>query len=187
MDADSTAHRGRARVENRDADCALCARLQRAFGLPARVLFDNPVRDPHILHAPDGFYYMVATAAKNTLPDSIPARPDADFWWFNDGIPDISIASGAGFNDGKPHLAIFTRERASGDLKLWVDGQLAASGRGGTQSLNSPAQLGLGAQTTGENPLSGDIGEVQLYARILTGAQRQQSEQKLMKKWGIGA
>ena len=56
-------------------------------GLPARVLFDNPVRDPHILHAPDGYFYMVATAAKNTLPASIPARPDSDFWTFNDGIP----------------------------------------------------------------------------------------------------
>ncbi len=56
-------------------------------GLPVRVLFDNPVRDPHILHAPDGFFYMVATAAKNTLPPSIPARSDSDFWTWNDGIP----------------------------------------------------------------------------------------------------
>lgn len=48
-------------------------------GLPLRVLFDNPVRDPHILHAPDGYFYMVATAAKNTLPAAIPSRPDADF------------------------------------------------------------------------------------------------------------
>jgi hypothetical protein len=56
-------------------------------GLPARPLFDNPVRDPHILHAPDGYFYMVATAAKNTLPVSVPARPDSDFWTWNDGIP----------------------------------------------------------------------------------------------------
>ncbi len=56
-------------------------------GLPARVLFDNPVRDPHILHAPDGFFYMVATASKNTLPASIPSRPNSDFWTWNDGIP----------------------------------------------------------------------------------------------------
>ncbi|MDQ2799825.1 MAG: hypothetical protein M3Y13_09300 [Armatimonadota bacterium] len=103
------------------------------------------------------------------------------------GKPDTSIASGARFNDGHPHLAIFTRERASGDLKLWADGQLAASGRGGMQSLNAPAQLGLGAQTNGAIPLTGEIGEVQLYARFLSGAQRQQSEQKLMKKWVIGA
>ena len=56
-------------------------------GLPVRVLFDNPVRDPHILHAPDGYFYMVATASKNTLPASIPARSDSDFWTWNDGIP----------------------------------------------------------------------------------------------------
>ena len=56
-------------------------------GLPVRTLFDNPVRDPHILHAPDGYFYMVATAAKNTLPASIPSRPDSDFWTWNDGIP----------------------------------------------------------------------------------------------------
>ena len=56
-------------------------------GLPTRVLFDNPVRDPHILHAPDGWFYMVATASRDTLPASIPSRPDSDFWTFNDGIP----------------------------------------------------------------------------------------------------
>ena len=56
-------------------------------GLPLRTLFDNPVRDPHILHAPDGYFYMVATASKTTLPAAIPARDDSDFWTFNDGIP----------------------------------------------------------------------------------------------------
>ena len=56
-------------------------------GLPVRTLFDNPVRDPHILHAPDGYFYLVATASKTTLPAAIPARPDSDFWTFNDGIP----------------------------------------------------------------------------------------------------
>ncbi|MGN6504004.1 MAG: family 43 glycosylhydrolase, partial [Tepidisphaeraceae bacterium] len=56
-------------------------------GLPVRKLFDYGTRDPHVMLAPDGMYYMVATAFANTLPAPVKSRPDANGWWYNDGIP----------------------------------------------------------------------------------------------------
>lgn len=56
-------------------------------GLPVRKLFDYGTRDPHVMLAPDGMYYMVATAFANTLPAPLKSRPDANGWWYNDGIP----------------------------------------------------------------------------------------------------
>ena len=37
-------------------------------GVPLRVLFNNWVRDPFILNAPDEYYYMVGTPESTTLP-----------------------------------------------------------------------------------------------------------------------
>lgn len=56
-------------------------------GLPARLLFDYGTRDPYILRVPDGYYYMVATAATNVLPEPFPGNPNQDPWVSNDGIP----------------------------------------------------------------------------------------------------
>lgn len=56
-------------------------------GLPARLLFDYGTRDPMISKGPDGYYYMVATAGANSLPEPLRSMPNADFWTFNDGIP----------------------------------------------------------------------------------------------------
>jgi hypothetical protein len=56
-------------------------------GLPARKLFDYGTRDPMIRRGPDGFYYMVATAAANSLPAPLKSMAGANFWELNDGIP----------------------------------------------------------------------------------------------------
>lgn len=56
-------------------------------GLPVRVLFNHWVRDPFILNAPDGYYYMVGTTEKSSFPQGIPVSENANGWWYNDGIP----------------------------------------------------------------------------------------------------
>ena len=56
-------------------------------GLPVRKLFAYATRDPHIFLAPDGMYYMVATAFANTLPAPLKSQPNSNGWWYNDGIP----------------------------------------------------------------------------------------------------
>ena len=56
-------------------------------GIPLRVLFNHWLRDPNILNAPDGYFYMVGTAEKSTLPTPIVASDNSNGWWYNDGIP----------------------------------------------------------------------------------------------------
>jgi len=43
-----------------------------------------------------------------------------------------------GYNDGRPHTFTFTRSLASGLVSLYVDGALAGTTTGGSQSLTSP-------------------------------------------------
>jgi hypothetical protein len=103
------------------------------------------------------------------------------------GQPDRSIASPPGVNDGKPHLAVFTRIKAAGALTLFVDGKQVATGKGGTQSLTAPERLFLGADRSNHNHFTGDIGEVVLYTHALHDAQRKSLEQQLLVRWGIEA
>ncbi|BDI31184.1 hypothetical protein CCAX7_32350 [Capsulimonas corticalis] len=100
------------------------------------------------------------------------------------GNPDTSIASLGGFNDGKPHLAIFQRVRSTGVFTLFVDGTMAASGVGATKSLTAPATLGVGAQSNGANCFTGDIGEVVIYDRALSQEDRKALEERLTAQWG---
>lgn len=101
------------------------------------------------------------------------------------GNPDTSMASGGGFNDGRPHVVTFKRVQSSGGLVLYVDGSPVAKAFGGTQSLTGPAQLVLGAQQTLLNYLSGDIAEVLIYDSALSDASRGAVENGLIGKYGI--
>ena len=56
-------------------------------GIPIRVLFNHWVRDPYILNAPDGYYYMVGTTERTSFPRGVPVSANANGWWFNDGVP----------------------------------------------------------------------------------------------------
>ena len=55
-------------------------------GIPIRVLFNHWVRDPYILNAPDGYYYMVGTTERTSFPRGVPVSANANGWWFNDGV-----------------------------------------------------------------------------------------------------
>jgi hypothetical protein len=101
------------------------------------------------------------------------------------GNPDTSIYSGTGYNKGVPHLVTFKRTRSSGALALYVDGNLVATGTGGTQSLTSPNQLVLGAQQTLLDFLTGDIAEVQIYNTPLSDTDREGYERALKCKYGL--
>jgi hypothetical protein len=101
------------------------------------------------------------------------------------GNPDVAVTSGGGYNDGKPHVMTFTRQRSSGIGSLYVDGVLIGTSAGNSDSLTAPAQLVLGAQQTLGNFLSGDIGEVQIYNTVLTATNRQSAETTLFQKYNI--
>ncbi len=101
------------------------------------------------------------------------------------GNPDTSISSGIGFNDGKPHVATFQRTESTGALMLYVDGTLAATGTGGTNSQTAPSQLYLGAVPSGGGFLSGDIAEVLIFDLVSPDAARMTEEYALKGKYGL--
>jgi hypothetical protein len=101
------------------------------------------------------------------------------------GNPDVAVASGAGYNDGNPHIFTFTRTRSTGLVSLYVDGSLVGTTTGGTQSLTSPAVLVLGAQQTLINFLTGDIAEVQVFNTALFGTKQQAAEAPLFAKYNL--
>jgi hypothetical protein len=103
------------------------------------------------------------------------------------GNPDATAASGAGFNDSKPHEFTFKRTGGTGALALYVDGALSATATGGTQSLIAPNRLVLGAQQTMLNYFTGDIAEVKIFNSALSDNDRVSQENDLIYKWGIRA
>ena len=82
-------------------------------------------------------------------------------------------------------MLTFTRTRATGALALYVDGTLAATATGTTNSLNTPNRLVLAAQQTLTNFLSGDLAEVKLFSSPLLDVDRQLAERTLANKYGI--
>ncbi len=86
---------------------------------------------------------------------------------FGTGKPDTTIVSTAPVNDGAWHLCVATREQASGTLQLYVDGNLSASGTGGTDWLTAPLNLRFGSRQTGGNFFFGNLDDVRIYNRAL--------------------
>jgi len=63
---------------------------------------------------------------------------------FGTGSPNVTITSPSTYNDGNWHNVIATRTKATGALRMYVDGILVASGTGGTNTLNLPGNLYIG-------------------------------------------
>jgi hypothetical protein len=102
------------------------------------------------------------------------------------GNPDVSITSGGGYNDGKPHIVTFERIESSRTLLLYVDSVLVASGIGGTNPLTAPSILEIGAVPSGGGFLSGDIGDVKIFTSALDDSDRIAEEASLECKYGLG-
>ncbi len=101
------------------------------------------------------------------------------------GNPDVAVDSGAGFNDGNPHLMTFQRTESTGEVDLYVDGNHLGATTGTTSPLTAPGQLDLGAVLSGGGFLTGDIAEVKIYSSALNDGDRIGQEITLSQKWGI--
>ena len=88
------------------------------------------------------------------------------------------------YNDGNWHYVTGTRIKSTGEFKLYVDGQLVATGTGNNSSLvgNSIFSIGLGANAA---TFSGRVGLVQIYNRALTLAEIQQNFEVLRSRYGL--
>ncbi len=83
------------------------------------------------------------------------------------GRPETFLSSGTGYNDGSWHHVALTRVRASGQLRLVIDGREVSSAIGGSQSLTANRRLSVGVMATGHNPFTGQLDELRVYERAL--------------------
>ena len=101
------------------------------------------------------------------------------------GAPDTSLASDMGFNDGRAHVATFTRNTVAGITSLYVDGRLSRQATAGTQPLTAPSRLTIGSTQTNINYFTGDIGEVRVYGAALPDATRAAIESDLTSRYNV--
>ncbi|WP_104196245.1 LamG domain-containing protein [Cryobacterium sp. M15] len=87
------------------------------------------------------------------------------------GNPDTTISSERGFNDGAWHHVVMTRTQTNGDVRLYVDGDLSATGTGSTRALASATTMSFGQINTGMNLFAGSLDEIATYTTILTPTQ----------------
>ncbi|MBC23698.1 MAG: hypothetical protein CMJ32_07260 [Phycisphaerae bacterium] len=84
------------------------------------------------------------------------------------GNPERSVHSSSGLDDGRWHHACFTRERQSGVIRLYVDGELAAQAEGfSTSRLDSTERVFIGRSLVGNRHFNGLIDELRIYDRVL--------------------
>jgi GH43 family beta-xylosidase len=101
------------------------------------------------------------------------------------GNPDRFVASGMGFDDGRAHVAVFTRSAATGAISLHVDGLLFETTTAGRQALTSPFRLTIGSLQTNTNYFTGDVGEVRVYSTALEDAQRSTVEGEIVTAYNV--
>ncbi|MDQ4122643.1 MAG: LamG domain-containing protein [Acidobacteriota bacterium] len=90
---------------------------------------------------------------------------------FGTGSPDTTIRSTTTVNNGQWHHVVATRNRNTGTMRLFVNGQAVASGTGGTQSLTAPTQITLGKLQTSVSYFNGQLDEVKIYDFDLTSTE----------------
>jgi hypothetical protein len=90
---------------------------------------------------------------------------------FGVGNPDTTILSTAAINDGVWHLCVATRDQATGVISIYVDGNLQRTATVNRNSLTAPARLLFGAIASGGGYFNGDLDEVKIFPRALTGSE----------------
>ena len=65
--------------------------------------------------------------------------------------PELSTKSKKPVNDGKWHHIVVTRNFQTGDLRIYIDGELSAEGKGGPGTLDAPPRLTVGVLQSGGN------------------------------------
>jgi hypothetical protein len=81
------------------------------------------------------------------------------------GKPELSIASQEGYDDGQWHHVAFTRQRNTGEVILYIDGEPVAEGTGSTEALDAPKQIQIGSVLPNHLTFDGDIRNVKFWDR----------------------
>ncbi|OYU56650.1 MAG: hypothetical protein CFE25_05335 [Chitinophagaceae bacterium BSSC1] len=91
---------------------------------------------------------------------------------FGVGAPDRTIFSTSNVNTGNwVHIAA-TREQSNGQIKLYINGVLQATGTGSTNLLNTPSRILIGLMQTGANGFyNGSITKLRLWNSVRTASE----------------
>ena len=87
---------------------------------------------------------------------------------FGVGNPDTTILSTTAINDGIWHQCVATRQLVTGTIRVYVDGNLQATGTGNRNTLNASARLLCGAIASGNGFFNGSLDEVRIFNRTLS-------------------
>jgi hypothetical protein len=90
---------------------------------------------------------------------------------FGVGNPDTTITSTTIVNDGQWHHVVVTRATVSGAMKLYVDGNLQATGTGATGARTGPTALRIGGIQAGGGFFVGALDDVRIYNYVINASQ----------------
>jgi hypothetical protein len=97
------------------------------------------------------------------------------------GAEDVTLNSVASVNDGNYHHIVVTRNQATGQKIIYIDGQFDGFASGTTNLLNDSQKLTIGALANAGNPdpndgsyyqgFDGELDDLQIYSGVLSGSQ----------------
>lgn len=128
---------------------------------------------------------ILAADVPGSAPDLIPVGLNASGnVVFNTGDvlnnPDDELDSFGTVNDGNWHHIVVTRDQATGEKNIYIDGALDSNDSATTAPLNAPVLLTIGALsdasvmnpnspgTNGDNGYQGLLDDLQIYPRVLS-------------------
>jgi hypothetical protein len=85
---------------------------------------------------------------------------------FGVGTPDKTIKGSTLINDGKWHYIAVTRQKTSGTMKLYIDGNLETTGTGATNSLTDAVRMAFGSQEPLVGFFNGAMDEIQISSIV---------------------
>ncbi len=101
---------------------------------------------------------------------------------FGTGNPNVTITSPLTYNDGNWHNVIATRTKATGALRMYVDGILVASGTGNTNTLSQAGNLYIG-NWVNQRSFEGSMSAIHIYNTALSAAEVQQNYNALSSRF----
>ena len=83
---------------------------------------------------------------------------------------DHNTFSATGIEDGQWHYVVITRNQATGEKEIYIDGIRDATGTGGTSSLSAYVYMAIGANTGdgGGNKFSGTMDELWVQTQVMS-------------------
>ena len=148
------------------------------------------VKTSQSVGSPGDMAYWGAAIVSADMPtggvgDAVPIALTGGQVAFNtgDGYYDETLNSIETVNDDTWHHVVVTRNQATGEKAIYIDGAFANSSTGTTELLNGPQLLTIGAKSDASNPdpaspdLNGSNGyeglldDLQIYKRVLSSAE----------------